>query len=454
MSKQVDIYTDGGARPINDANHAGAGIFIDDKERGLRTFITVPLGDNTNNHAELMGVITGLEHVLTAPPATFTLFCDSRYVLDNLKNSLHRWENNGWLTRQGQEVKNRGLWEKLSSLMKELNSLNRKVRFQWVKGHSDNEGNVKADKLATEALVRSSSGLGTVTSEETEESLKEKKKKLVAPTINPLLAGKYLFFITGGHSLRKEGEAGTYFSCTFDKDDRNDEEMCTYFAKPSPTSFFSVLRTKKEENEIESLKAYQEEHVDEGDNQPVLIFMNHLSEKSIFNDLLEHGMGCVAPKSKTLRYWDKVQLTRLMSPALLSRLGEKIFTSMHHDLCDIERHGALEKHTTSDITDDLFEVDGPKQNKLKMRKELGTGASSLIVKVDVDGKKKDLILSFGIDMPPRNNLAKYVKTNPDTRVEVLVRNIGEKLVSVKVLVRSSQDTLLCLSPQSSIRILP
>lgn len=84
-----------------------------------------------------------------AVPSAVELYTDSTYVKNGITSWLERWRRGNWLTSTGEMVKNRDLWEGLEQSM-----ARHRVRWIWVKGHSDNTYNERADKLAARARGR------------------------------------------------------------------------------------------------------------------------------------------------------------------------------------------------------------------------------------------------------------------------------------------------------------
>ena len=99
----------------------------------------------TNNQMELMGVIGLLNFIPEKQP--ITIYTDSKYVKNGITIWVHKWKANGWRLSTKRPVKNLELWRALDT----LNS-NREVMWSWVKGHSTNKGNNRADYLAVSAL--------------------------------------------------------------------------------------------------------------------------------------------------------------------------------------------------------------------------------------------------------------------------------------------------------------
>ncbi|ACV08566.1 ribonuclease H [Jonesia denitrificans DSM 20603] len=109
-------------------------------------------GENhtTNNRMELMAVIEGLRALKR--PCDVNLHVDSTYVMKGITSWIHGWKRNGWRTADKKPVKNAELWRELDDQV-----TRHRVTWTWVKGHSGDVGNDKADELANKGveLVRS-----------------------------------------------------------------------------------------------------------------------------------------------------------------------------------------------------------------------------------------------------------------------------------------------------------
>ena len=101
--------------------------------------------DTTNNRMELTAAIRALE-ALTRPSAV-DLYTDSTYLRDGITRWLPGWKARGWRTASKAPVKNRDLWEALDALGNRHD-----VAWHWVRGHTGDPGNERADALAREAL--------------------------------------------------------------------------------------------------------------------------------------------------------------------------------------------------------------------------------------------------------------------------------------------------------------
>lgn len=99
----------------------------------------------TNNRMELMAAIRGLESLKRS--CKVDLYTDSQYVRKGITEWIHGWKRNGWKTASKQDVKNRDLWQRLDELMQA-----HQVEWHWVRGHSGNVGNERADLLANKGI--------------------------------------------------------------------------------------------------------------------------------------------------------------------------------------------------------------------------------------------------------------------------------------------------------------
>ena len=141
MKKRVTIYTDGACS--GNPGPGGYGTVIQSGQN--RKELSGGFSRTTNNRMELMAVIEGLE-VLTEPCAV-TLYSDSRYIVDAVnKGWAERWKANGWRRNRKEKALNPDLWGRLLELLDYHD-----VQIRWVRGHSGNLGNERADKLAVAA---------------------------------------------------------------------------------------------------------------------------------------------------------------------------------------------------------------------------------------------------------------------------------------------------------------
>ncbi len=140
-SKIVEIYTDGACRGNPGPGGWGASLRYNGTQKDLYGSEL----ETTNNRMELMAVIQSLESLTRT--CNVKIFTDSKYVLDGMTKWLPNWKKKGWKTAARKPVKNADLWQRLDAAV----SAN-EVSWQWVKGHTGDEGNECADALANRGI--------------------------------------------------------------------------------------------------------------------------------------------------------------------------------------------------------------------------------------------------------------------------------------------------------------
>ena len=139
--KDVIIYTDGACR--GNPGIGGWGVLMSYKEEVKELYGGEV--DTTNNKMELRAVIEGLN--ILKEPCSVKVFTDSKYVMEGINSWIHNWKKNNWRTANKKDVKNKNLWIQLDKLVSKHN-----ISWEWVKGHSGNPGNEKADELANKGI--------------------------------------------------------------------------------------------------------------------------------------------------------------------------------------------------------------------------------------------------------------------------------------------------------------
>jgi ribonuclease HI len=139
--KIVKIYTDGACRGNPGPGGWGAWLQYATVEKEM----CGGEPETTNNRMELMAAIQALE--VLKQPCKVKLYSDSKYVLQGITEWMANWKKRGWKTAAKKPVKNEDLWRRLDSVMQK-----HQIEWVWVKGHSGNIGNEKADQLANQGI--------------------------------------------------------------------------------------------------------------------------------------------------------------------------------------------------------------------------------------------------------------------------------------------------------------
>ena len=139
--KALEIYTDGACR--GNPGAGGWGVYLLYKNE-KKEFYGGKL-NTTNNQMELTAAIEGLK--VLKEPCKVKLYTDSKYVMDGINSWIANWKKNNWKTASKKDVKNKDLWIELDA-----ETCKHEIEWIWVKGHSGNIGNEKADALANMGL--------------------------------------------------------------------------------------------------------------------------------------------------------------------------------------------------------------------------------------------------------------------------------------------------------------
>lgn len=148
----IEVYTDGGARPKNPG------------PAGWAFILKTPTGDirgsggeidSTNNRMELLAAIEGLRAIMAYgyQYEHVTVVSDSEYVVLGMNQWIVGWVKRGWKKSNGRPVENQDLWKRLVNLAACIDRL----QWTWVKGHGKgdlyNEYNSLVDSMATAAAL-------------------------------------------------------------------------------------------------------------------------------------------------------------------------------------------------------------------------------------------------------------------------------------------------------------
>lgn len=140
--KQVRIYTDGAC----EGNPGPGGIGFVILSEGSEEVFSQGYRLTTNNRMELMAAIAGLESL--KEKCITTIYSDSKYLVDAVTHGWAvAWREDGYIRKGGIRVPNADLWDRLLPLI-EMHE----ILFSWVKGHSGDPNNERADQLSYAAI--------------------------------------------------------------------------------------------------------------------------------------------------------------------------------------------------------------------------------------------------------------------------------------------------------------
>lgn len=138
---KIEVYSDGSAQIADKPGGWGSVIIIDGS---FHKELSGYLETATNNDAELISTIKGLDYVMehvASNPSSFPLDLDVTLISDS--EIILNWANGKYRFKQLDKMP---LYDHLRRLVKKLN-----VKTRWVRGHSGDRWNERCDKLANNA---------------------------------------------------------------------------------------------------------------------------------------------------------------------------------------------------------------------------------------------------------------------------------------------------------------
>lgn len=135
---KVKVWTDGSCSP-NPGKGGWAWVTEDGRQESGSA------SPSTNQRMELTAAIQAIR---AHAGKDVVVISDSQYVVKGATAWMPRWKRNGW-KRGNSDVKNLDLWKALDEATALAN-----VAFKWVRGHSGDRMNERADALAQAAVSR------------------------------------------------------------------------------------------------------------------------------------------------------------------------------------------------------------------------------------------------------------------------------------------------------------
>jgi ribonuclease HI len=136
MQPELIIYTDGACKGNPGIGGWAAVLIYGELIKEVSGYVP----ETTNNRMELTAVIEALKTLKR--PCNIAIYTDSQYV----KRGMSEWLPS-WLKKDFAQVKNPDLWRALVQY-----SNQHRITWHWVRGHSGDFYNERADELANLAI--------------------------------------------------------------------------------------------------------------------------------------------------------------------------------------------------------------------------------------------------------------------------------------------------------------
>ncbi len=145
MEKSLLIFTDGSSLGNPGPGGWGALLAFSKLDEVIELGGSKP--ETTNNAMELTAIVSALSYAInnTEPIHIFT---DSQYAVNGITKWMYNWAHNGWVTKDGDEIKNKHTWKTIYELIQARDKDS--ITWHHVRGHIGVPGNERVDDIARE----------------------------------------------------------------------------------------------------------------------------------------------------------------------------------------------------------------------------------------------------------------------------------------------------------------
>lgn len=359
------------------------------------------------------------------------VYQDSTYVLNCYMDWMHNWARNNWRRRTGEPIANIEIVKQLMEVKKRLKLKTQKVTLKWVKGHSDNYGNNKADAISTVSYtypaddviedgvfkydVIGSSDAAADKAVSDAISAQALEQTDAVPTaegnVNPLLRQTAYYFLTGQY--RSETPERKFMLANLYKD--------SSFGERHPQNGYSLVVTKDRSLVLDTVEKHVNSINAPGQICEVLLkniftakthkelvatrnfnFQKQLSSNAICNNLNFNGQP----------------LARIANPPLRAMVTFPYYNVLDNVLTQFRNGGYATSPDVSitDVTDQFFTIDTSKKKPVcKVVPSFTTAEKIFKVKMKPwrhSTKELTLPLYVGSDIPIRNIIGALSSLNP------------------------------------------
>lgn len=487
VKKGIVIYTDGGCKPSR--GRGGYGIhgymYVDTQPKqgsGCKALPTangyIDGGDKkyavtidhyidiwgsfeddvTNNIAELTAMVKALTYIdsLRGSIERCVVFTDSEYVKKGLNEWVDGWVSRGWVKQDGTEVANRDTWLELLAVKEKLlkpdtdgNVLDFEIK--WVRGHSGDVGNVRADLMATRGVYMSQKNIVK------EETVVSDPKGYWKPTgtISRLLSKTSWYFTTNTPQRETTSGHTVYHLGNHGSDD-------TMLGKPMSDVSFSVVYMKEKDPVLESIRSLNDEIQGNVYSQNVVVAnLSNLRLSEEYSTLASHGTDILGIEYKP----NRAAITMTASGRVLSmekrpaRLSYRAIENLLVLESLLEMYIAqMSSVVVTDVTDEIYTSSEGKKGKTiyKLNDNIGVTCkeTKLKIKYDVGGGSNqiEIKLLLGIDLPDRNTLNALCDLTP--KVKLISWREGSGAFRYGSIMEVGDDIAIFSSLHSNLVLLP
>ncbi len=419
------------------------------------------LPESTNNQAEIMSVIKGLEVAKDHDLQHVTFVMDSQYAMQGMESWMQGWAKNNWTKADGQEIGNAELWRRCFTLKQELDQKGVTFDYRWVKGHSGELGNYLADRCATRGVFIGRNGHDREIMEITD----AKGYWNYTPERSRMFSHPQWYFAAGAvESYQTEDGRHIYYL----GDPREDEEL---LGKKIADATFSILYLRKPEPVLNLLRDTVARMGGDQYQALTIADLRTIFKPSVYREIAQHGdllLNCDV-KNHRITMWDHGErnqkdepinslLCRDVRPARLAYRAIEALQALEKVLREYLSPSPQTQLRTTDLTALLYESDTSKKKPVV---KLKSHITSALRALDVEGAnyatadggtaQTRLRLTLSLDLPDRNTLAALA--GDDTKVTLLTWPESEHAIRYAVVIESDGDIGIWSGIYSNLHLL-
>jgi len=404
----------------------------------------------TNNVAELLANLNAMKVVKDTGVKNATFIMDSQYVLQGFDKWMGDWKKNNWIKKDGQPVGNAQLWSQVYDLKTELTADGVTFKTAWVKGHSGDLGNERADELATAGKMAARNQNPRESFRITDakgfwNSKSERNRMLSHPN--------WYFAAYGSKAPDAPGDRHTYYVGTI----RDDIEL---IGKAIADASFAVLFLKERDEVLDIVKAGTED-MNVGRPQGVMVaYLDAIFKPATYEEFQSFGRDLLLKDRRNRRLMTKdkkLVLHEADPPGLSFRLMDHLGL-LEDRLRDYLKADPKSHIRTTDLTDLIYEQTETKNKvtvKLKNTITSGTRSMKVLGKYRSDkgdDKELSIVLTLAQDLPDRNTLAALAVEG--VKVSLLTWPESARAVRFAIVIESNGDVGIWAGPYSNLQMLP
>lgn len=416
------------------------------------------LPESTNNHAEVTALYNTLIWVLNytersdVPIKDLFILADSEYTINGFSKWLSKWEAANYTKPDGKKYANEASWRDIAKLKEQCREKGINIKMRWVAGHSGDLGNDLADYHATNGHY---TGIKDITFSDIK--ITPSKGYWSPPTdTHPLMTHSRWYF--GTHTSAPTISASNHYVYHIGTHGKEDD----FAGKAIADASFAVLYLKEPIAAFETIRQYQHRLEAPNFHHLVATRLDNLSKASIRTAIASYGdLFLRTTKVRNDIVIDtpfmekEVGLTREFKPPKIATRLIDVLNEIESLLEDTVFNKA-EHLGVVDITTTFFDIaEKGKKSTLMLKKEINNTLKSLVVDVEstLGGTaiNEAITLTFGIDLPNRNSLAKL--TDIDTKVFLVCWPVSSKAIRFGSIVQHNGEYGFWCGPYSNIHIL-